>query len=474
MPHRPDKSSRKKKGRSAPKKGGKARGGKSSGPVMGSSGRRATASPQRRALELLQRVDEGSAHAGELIRATDPPLVRELVYGVLRRRLTLDTFHDAFGSRAAAELDAPLLQAVRLGLYQLVFLDGVPAHAAVDQTVSAIPLASHRSYTNGLLRGFLRGARRVTPDRDRGGARPIHRFERPGRAVFFFNRDVFADPEGEPARYLAQVHSHPEFLVARWLERLGEEATVARLVAGNEPPTLVLRPRLDRLDAEQLVARLREESVPAGLVERAGRAPGVSVAPPLRALFASATWKRGLCSVQDLRQREAVEILDPRPGELIWDACAAPGGKTTQIAEQLGDESVLIASDASATRLKQVAENLERQQLGGRVRVEQHDLLSEPRPTFAPPDGFDAILIDAPCSNSAVLDRRPEARWRISAESLAGLSELQGRMIGKARELLAPGGRLIYSVCSFEPEEGEQHGLSATDSPFVFRAERGS
>jgi len=428
--------------------------------------------PRVRALQLLAAVERGDGFAAELLRPADPPFVRELVLGVLRRRLTLDTLHDAFSKRPIDELDEPVRHAVRLGLHQLVFLDGVPAHAAVGETVGAVSLASQRAYVNGLLRGVQREMRRVTPDRDRGGASPRKRFERAGRAVFFFSRPVFCDPERDLARYLAEIHSHPVFLVRRWLDALGEADCVARLEAANTTPPLVLRPRPGRADADELVASLAADGVPAGVFERAPGAAAVQVGGPARALFASRAWREGLCSVQDPRQMDAVELLDPQPGERVWDACAAPGGKTAQIAERLQGQGLLLASDVSSARLERVGEGLERLGLRDGAQLAVHDLLADTPPAGAPAEGFDAILLDAPCSNSAVLDRRPEARWRLGAEHIAELAALQTRLIDAARARLAPGGRLLYSVCSFEPEECGAHGLPATRSPFAFLERR--
>ncbi|GJM21919.1 MAG: ribosomal RNA small subunit methyltransferase B [Planctomycetota bacterium] len=421
---------------------------------------------------MLTAVERGEGFAADLLRAQDPPFVRELVLGVLRRRLTLDTIHDAFGKRPIAELDEPIRHAVRLGLHQLVFLDGVPAHAAVGETVGAVRLASHRAYVNGLLRGVQREMRRVTPDRDRGGASPRKRFERAGRAVFFFSKPVFCDPERNLARYLAEIHSHPEFLVQAWLDTVGETDCVARLEAGNRTPPLIVRPRRGRASAAELVEALAAEGVPAGLFAREAGEPAVQIAGPARALFASRTWRAGRCSVQDPRQMDAVELLDPQPGERIWDACAAPGGKTAQIAECLRGQGELLATDVSEGRLERVREGLERLGLSAGVTLSSHDLTSGVPPSGAPAEGFHAILLDAPCSNSAVLDRRPEARWRLSAEHITQLAVEQSRLIEAARAQLAPGGRLVYAVCSHEPEEGSAHGLATTRSPFVFTERR--
>lgn len=423
---------------------------------------------RRRAATILQRVQEGQGFAAELLRPDDAPFVRELVMGVLRRRATLDAVHDGFSRRRATSLDSDVIQALRIGLYQLLFLDGVPPHAAVSEAVAVLGPKSKRAYANGVLRAIQRGCRKVDPGLDRGGASPTKRFERKGRAVFFFSRPVFPDPSRDLAAWLAAVHSHPRMLVSRWLDDVGEQRTVERMEAANVVPDLALRPRAGRCDAEQLAAALRDEQVPVVVVARDPGRDIVVVAGGKTSVFKGRAYRDGLFSVQDPAQMDAVEILGPRPGESVWDACAAPGGKATQIAEQLEQNGRLVATDADESRLGRLDENVKRLGLKN-VDIARHDAFSEAPPPGAPAEGFDAVLLDAPCSNTAVLGRRPEARWRFGDDSAPRLAELQGRLIESARRHLKPGGRLIYSVCSFEPEEGRGHGLESTRSELVFR-----
>jgi 16S rRNA (cytosine967-C5)-methyltransferase len=180
-------------------------------------------------------------------------------------------------------------------------------------------------------------------------------------------------------------------------------------------------------------------------------------------------FRDGLFSVQDIRQMDAAEILSPQPGEAIWDACAAPGGKTAHIAELLAGKGQVVATDRFAARLDRVRETVDRLGLEG-VEVAEHDVLSEELPPGKPPRGFDAILLDAPCSNTAVLGARPEARWRLEPGTFQEMGATQTRMIEAARKHLAPGGRLIFSSCSREPEESEQHALIPTRSTLVWFA----
>ncbi len=427
-----------------------------------------------RALAVLLEVERGR-RAVDLLGPDDTPFVRELVLGVLRRRLTLDAVHDAWGRRPAAALDPDVLQVVRLGLHQYLFLDGVPPHAIVSATVAALR-PSARGYANALLRSVLRESRKLPEERDRGGASPTKRLHRPGRAVVFFSRAVFPDPERDRLGWLSVVHSHPRFLVERWVARQGEAQAVARMEAANATPPLTLRPRAGRVTADGLAERLAREGVATERIARPDGDDALLVRPGKARLLATASFAQGLFSVQDAAQMDAAEILDPRPGEQLWDACAAPGGKACQLAERLlrvdaGGSGRLLATDVSEPRLRRAQEHAARLGLDERVRFAVHDLLDTLAPPGRPAPGFDAILLDAPCSNTAVLGRRPEARWRVTPEAITELAALQRRLLASASRHLAPGGRLVYSVCSHEPEEAGEHGLRATRSELVFVAD---
>jgi len=429
-----------------------------------------------RAIEVLVAVERG-AFAAELLGPADGRFVRELALGVLRRRGTLDCVHAAFGARPLDELQPEVRAAVRVGLHQLLFLDGVPPHAAVAETVGAVG-GPGRHYVNAVLRTLLRESHRVPEDRDRGGASPTKRLHRPGRNVTFFSRAVFPDPAADRLGYLAAFHSHPRFLVERWVAAMGEEVAIARMEADNLTPPLTLRPRAGRIDAAGLVERLAAEGLASFVVSRGAAGSAASLDAVLvrqgeEGLFATRAFRDGLFSVQEVEQMDAAEILAPHAGEVVWDACAAPGGKATQLAERLELEEAgagrVVATDSDAERLAPLRANVARLGLAC-VEAGLHDALLEAPPPGAPERGFDAILLDAPCSNTAVLGRRPEARWRLRAETFARMADSQRRLIAAVARRLVPGGRLVYSVCSLEPEETAGHGLRATRSPLVWTA----
>jgi 16S rRNA (cytosine967-C5)-methyltransferase len=373
----------------------------------------------------------------------DRALSRELVAGVERRRGTLDAVIAAYVPRPRLPRDLRTL--LRLGFYQLLFLERVPAHAAVDETVSLARMrrgVRQAGFVNAVLRGALREFEGASPTGEPGDPRRVLDV---GPRRFRFGRDVFPDPSTDPVEHLAAIHSHPRVLVERWIARFGEEAARAILEADNRVPPVTVRVNRMRTTREGLLGDLRA----LGFESKAGVHPlAVRVEPGARGLLDSEPFRAGRFSVQDETAMEAVSLLDLHPGARVLDLCAAPGGKATQIAEALEDGGEVLACDVSEDRLSRLRENAER--LGLRsIRP-----ILRTRDSRKPPaEGLDRVLVDAPCSNTGVLARRPEARWRFSPANLREVTRLQGDCLRVGLRALRPRGRLVYSTCALEPEE---------------------
>ena len=378
------------------------------------------------AVRLLDQIESGARLAPLLeglesrFDGRDRRFVRQLTSGVLQWRGRLDWILASFSSRPLDSLAPRVLHILRLGAYQLLWLDRVPPSAAVHTAVDLARRHGHAGaagFVNAVLRRVsAEGARVAYPDR--GG-----------------------DPEG----YLSVWHSHPRWLVSRWLRRWGPDRTEALLRANNEPPTLFVRPDPRFGNAERLVESL-PESLGAAVVD--ARPEACELQRP-GGFFDSHAFRQGRCFVQDLNAGLAVELLAPRPGDRVLDACAAPGGKSVQLA--LAAEQVRVAAgDLSRARLRRLRENRDRMRLKG-IHLFAGDAAAGPHP----PGAFDRVLVDAPCSGTGVLRRRPEARWRKSESDLARQSQRQSAILGAAFEALGPGGRLVYSTCSLEEEEND-------------------
>ena len=408
--------------------------------------------PRRLAVEIISAALSGRAFAQDEIDAAlrsgalsepDQRLLARMTYGVIRRRLTLDTVIAALSSRPLDKMDPAIRHILRLGAYQILFMDRVPPHAAVNESARLARATGHAratGFVNAALRRLLRVARRT--DEPEG---PVgRRIPAEGGGWIEFSVPALPNPADRPA-FLAVAYSFPQWLVERWIGRYGENRCVELMAQANRPAVTFVRPNPTKNTAEELVALLAEEGVEAWPSE-SGRtlrlAARVNVAR-LKAFHA------GRFQPQDDSSAAAALLLDARPGETVLDLCASPGGKTTQIAEQMNGRGELVAVDVSEEKLRRVRENLRRLGLAGVACVASDGI----RFAEQNPERFDAALVDAPCSNSGALGRRPEARWRMDEKALTELARLQAALLRGGIQAVRPGGRLVYSACSIEPEE---------------------
>ncbi len=377
----------------------------------------------------------------------------ELVLGVLRHERTLDRITAAFCDIKWDDVGPRAKEALRLGTYQLLWLDGVPPFACIKETVDAVRDKRAKPFVNAVLRTIDRLVRRVPLEKDRGGASPRKRLEIHRRKACFFPKEVFADPETDLAGWLADVYSFPDEAIVRWLARHGRDTTVALLEKSLETPPLFVRVNPLKGTREQLIEQLRGEQIACG---EGSRPESVRVLVPAGELVATKAFTGGRCTVQDETAMKVAPQLAPQAGQLLLDLCAAPGGKASHLAELAGDQATLLAVDRDEARLERVRETVARLGLKS-ISCMTADAADPATIRAVTPAPYDGVLVDAPCSNSGVLARRPEAKARLVAADRAELVALQAKLLDAAAALLFPGGRLCYSTCSIEPEEnGEQ------------------
>jgi 16S rRNA (cytosine967-C5)-methyltransferase len=392
-----------------------------------------SAAPARTvAARVLERVEADDAWAdlalaAEVTRAALPPrdvaLATEIVYGTLRWQRYLDWMLAPHSRRPTARLDPRVRVALRMAAYQLVFLERVPVFAVVND---AVTLARGRTpglaqYTNAVLRSFAR----------RGASEPEGSLPR------------------DPVDALATRSSFPTWLAARWLERYGVHDAEALMRALNARPPVTLRVNTLHLTREALAARLAAESdvvtrptphAPEGLIAARGGEPGAWPA-----------FIDGACVAQDEASMLVARLLEPAPGETLADACAAPGTKTTHLAQLMENRGRILAIDPQPERLARVREAVKR--LGISIVDTLAATAQETARTRA--GTCDAVLVDAPCSNLGVLRRNPEVKWRRRPEDLPAVADRQRDILAAAATMVKPGGRLVYATCSLEPEENE-------------------
>jgi 16S rRNA (cytosine967-C5)-methyltransferase len=388
-------------------------------------------SPARKiAYEVLRRVEAEGAYASDLLHAElvartkleDAGLATELVMGVLRWRRLLDFLLDRQLKKPVVKLDLAVVLALRIGLYQLRFLQRIPARAAVNESVELVKSArkaSAATLVNAVLRRAANDAQ--VP------------------AENLVAQDMAA------AERLGVLHSHPTWMVERWLAHLGESQTIAQLAADNRSPRLTCALH-DVRQREEIFAALKH----AGLRIEPGKilqsAFAVSGGSPTR----TESFRSGAISIQDEASQTVPLLLDVQSNDRVLDVCAAPGGKTPPLVRAAGPSGTVIAADRHAHRLRAMRKQFQRLDLT-QVRLVELDAAS-PLPFSAL---FHRILVDAPCSGTGTLARHPEIRWRLHPRQLAEFHALQISVLKSALERLAPEGRLVYSTCSMEPEENE-------------------
>lgn len=375
-------------------------------------------SARRCALESLTQWEDTSRFAADILddlarrfRLSPPDrgLAQELLYGTIRNLYLLDELIDRFRRGSIKPLTRNLL---RLGLYQL-FKTGIAEHAAVNETVDLA-----RKHERALVNAILRNAQRQKPE-------------------------LLAEIETWP---LEDRFSHPAFLLDRWLARYDADTVEALCRWNNEPPPVYARinrlsPNKDALD------RVITETQDSLLGPDFPDFFQVTGAP-------DADWIReGLLYVQDPSTSLACRLLDPQPGETVLDACAAPGGKTALLAALMNNEGQIVATDNSPSRLEQMRENLQRLAVTNtEVTLADWSDTGATVPYFP---AFDAILLDVPCSNTGVMRRRVDVRWRIQERDLPRQAAHQAALLRAVVPLLKPGGRLVYSTCSIDEQENE-------------------
>ena len=375
------------------------------------------------------------------LTSADRSLALDVAAGVVRRSRTLDVVIQSRITRPRHKVEPDLWRVLRIGAYQLMF-SRTPDHAAVDSTVDLCRLLDRPRWT-GFVNGVLRGIGRLLTDEPATGpaANSLPTSHGNWRGL---NEAILPDPQTQRMQYYADAFSLPQTLAQRWTSRLSEADLIAACFHTINPPATFLRVNSMRADRDTVLRALTD----AGCKASAGTLFGsiqLEQSPRIETLPGYAD---GLWSVQDEAAMSASLLLAPQPGESILDFCAAPGGKTTHLAELSGDKATIIACDVANGRLQRIRENAARLQL------------RSIQPTVIPKDGhalpagpFDAVLVDVPCSNTGVLNRRPEARWRFDQNGLEELVVLQTRLLLQACELVRRGGRVVYSTCSMEPEE---------------------
>ena len=358
------------------------------------------------------------------LNSADRRLVTDLVYGTVRRSRSLDALIDQLGKKKAHQQPPDLRTILHIGLYQLRYQERIPPSAAVNTTVE---LAKENGFKGlaGVVNGLLRQYERLATSSGEPLQLPV-----------------------EPVERLGVLHSFPDWIIQIWLEQLGVEETEQLCEWFNQSPTIDLRVNTLRVSIEDVETAMQSAGVDVRRVPQLPQA--LRVVGGTGAIQQLPGFSEGWWTIQDSSAQLVSHLLNPQRGDVVIDACAAPGGKTTHIAELMADEGKIWACDAKASRLKKLKENAQRLQLKS-IQICTGDSRNFSQFT----NSADSVLLDAPCSGLGTLHRRPDIRWRITPETVHELSILQGELLEQAATWVKPGGVLVYATCTLHPQENE-------------------
>lgn len=379
------------------------------------------------ALSILLAVDKNQAYSNLLLHQTiekykidakDRGLLTEMTYGTLQHKLTLDYYLEPF---IHGKVDLWVRWLLRLSLYQMEYLTRIPAHAAVNEAVEIAKRRGHKgiaSMVNGILRSVLREGV-------------------PSTAAI-----------QNPVERLAVETSHPQWLVERWVESYGFEETAAMLHENNIPPVQTVRVNTTRATVAEVLASLEAEGVKAQQSDMMPECIHLTNGTAARTM----AFKEGLITIQDESSMLPANVLAPQPGMKVLDMCAAPGGKTTHIAEKMANEGSILAMDLHPHKLDLIEENTAR--LGLDI-VQTAPVDGRKAAELLAKESYDAVLVDAPCSGLGVMRRKPDIKYTKREEDLESLQTIQLAILDNAVQVLKPGGRLVYSTCTVDKRENE-------------------
>jgi 16S rRNA (cytosine967-C5)-methyltransferase len=396
--------------------------------------------------ELLQQTSEKQ-------RATD------LVFGTIRNRDAIDKVIAEFSGRFVERIQPELLNIIRVASFELIYCPQTPEYSIVNEAVNmakAIAGKKQTAFVNAIMRQITRHIKnRQIPLSQAASIKTLPQSNATGCQ---FDKEILDDPQTSPAEYYSTAFSLPEWLVTEWLNEFSEEQVRQICFASNRRPSIYIRPNTLRTTTGQIAEKFHQvdidfDIVPnvipaeAGIQESSDADNSIIRLKSPKAITELPGFKEGLFTVQDITASLPVRILQPRPDWKILDLCAAPGTKTTQLAELTEDSAKIIATDIDTERLKSVKENTSRLGINS-VNILPYGQLQNSK--------FDSVLLDVPCSNTGVLAKRIEARYRINPKAIEKLTKTQNDLLDTAAEMLKPNGRICYSTCSIQKAENSE------------------
>jgi len=398
------------------------------------------------ALKILYDINEKGAYSNISInkyfnihelKEIDKAFITELVYGTVKWKLTIDWIIEQFSNVKLSKISPWIINILRMGVYQLLFVDRVPATAACNESVKLAKRYGHAAssgYVNAVLRSIARNKEKIEyPDK---------------------NRDVL--------RFLSIKYSHPEWMVKRWVDLFGTDFTEELLYSNNEIPELTIRVNTLKATRNELAENLKMSGYD---VENGRYIEQALIIKNPQSISEMESFKKGYFQVQDESSMLVAQILDPKPGELVIDVCSAPGGKATHLAELMKNKGCVIARDIHEHKIKLINDAVNR--LG--LNIVKTELFDAAIPDERYREKADRVLVDAPCTGLGIIRRKPDIKWERTEADIREITGLQKKILHAASTYVKPGGTLVYSTCTINPEENEDVVMDFVQSNSSFR-----
>lgn len=383
--------------------------------------------PREVALTILVDINEKNAYSNIQLNKMDKDmdlrdenLVREIVYGIIENKLYIDHIISKASKIRLKKIHPFILEILRMGIYQILFMDKIPNSAAVNESVKLAKKYGHKGtigYVNGILRAITRDSEKFTHI-----------------------------DKGDKINYISIKFSHPKWMVERWVKEFGIDFTEKLCKANNETPSLNIRVNTLKTNKKELISNLTNKGIK---LREALYADDCLIIDEANNITSLQEFKDGLFTIQDESSMLVAQVMDPIEDSTVLDVCSAPGGKSTHIAQFMGNRGKIISRDIFDHKIKLIQENSKR--LGiDIINVENHDAMAKDEKLIGK---IDYLLLDAPCSGLGLIRRKPEIKWNRTEEDISKLSELQYDIISNVKDYVKPGGILIYSTCTIEKDE---------------------
>lgn len=406
------------------------------------------------ATNVLNRFDEKRNYAGPILNKLLPQTdekqrATDLVFGTIRNRPAIDMVIARLADCPAERIPDKLLNIIRIGTYELLYCPESAEYAIVNEAVKNAAATAGKKQA-GFVNAVLRQITRHIANRQiqLSKANPKRTLPQTPLTGCEFDSDILPEPELSPTEYFSIAFSLPKWLVANWLAELGTEPTRQICLASNRRPSIYIRPNILKTTTRKLAEKFRQAEINSEIATDTAMIK-IKAATAIARLPGFA---EGLFSVQDITACRPAKLLKPQPGWTILDLCAAPGTKTTQLAELTDDKAKIVATDTDSRRLKMVKENTTRLGISS-VSIIAYENLKEAAAEIGP---FDCVLLDVPCSNTGVLAKRIEARYRIQPKSITELTKIQSKLLSAAAKMIKTGGKICYSTCSIQKCENSK------------------